>query len=112
MSANTKNALMIAGMVISWSIYYAVSKVVVGATGSAFLIPIGVPLLFVGLPGVIVMPLGGGLMVAGTIMLGCMGSQLQQSYDYYTQGQKRSLSINWHPTIGKDYAGFGMTMRF
>ena len=37
MSANTKNALMIAGMVISWSIYYAVSKVVVGATGSAFL---------------------------------------------------------------------------
>lgn len=82
------------------------------ATGYAFLIPIGVPLLFVGLPGVIVMPLGGGLMVAGTIMLGCMGSQLQQSYDYYTQGQKRSLSINWHPTIGKDYAGFGMTMRF
>lgn len=82
------------------------------ATGCAFLIPIGVPLLFVGLPGVIVMPLGGGLMVAGTIMLGCMGSQLQQSYDYYTQGQKRSLSINWHPTIGKDYAGFGMTMRF
>lgn len=82
------------------------------ATGCAFLIPIGVPLLFVGLPRVIVMPLGGGLMVAGTIMLGCMGSQLQQSYDYYTQGQKRSLSINWHPTIGKDYAGFGMTMRF
>lgn len=82
------------------------------ATGYAFLIPIGVPLLFVGLPGVIVMPLGGGLMVAGAIMLGCMGSQLQQSYDYYTQGQKRSLSINWHPTIGKDYAGFGMTMKF
>ncbi|MCR5336872.1 MAG: DMT family transporter [Synergistes sp.] len=37
MSAKTKNALMIAGMVISWSIYYAVSKVIVGATGSAFL---------------------------------------------------------------------------
>lgn len=82
------------------------------ATGSAFLIPIGVPLLFVGLPGVIVMPLGGGLMLAGAIMLGCMGSQLQKSYDYYTQGQKRSLSINWHPAIGKDYAGFGMTMKF
>lgn len=82
------------------------------ATGYALLIPIGLPLLFEGLAGVIVMPLGGGLMVAGTIMLGCMGSQLQQSYDYYTQGQKRSLSINWHPTIGKDYAGFGMTMRF
>ena len=35
MKDNLKYTLMVAGMVISWSIYYAVSKVVVDATGSA-----------------------------------------------------------------------------
>ena len=35
MKENLKYTLMVAGMVISWSIYYAVSKVVVDATGSA-----------------------------------------------------------------------------
>ena len=37
MRDNLKYTLMIAGMVISWSIYYAVSKVMVNATGSALL---------------------------------------------------------------------------
>ena len=32
-----KNAGMIGAMVISWSIYYAVSKIMVGATGSPFM---------------------------------------------------------------------------
>jgi len=35
MKGNLKYTLMVAGMVISWSIYYAVSKIVVDATGSA-----------------------------------------------------------------------------
>jgi len=35
MKDNLKYTLMVAGMVISWSIYYAVSKIVVDATGSA-----------------------------------------------------------------------------
>ena len=35
MKENLKYTLMVAGMIISWSIYYAVSKVVVDATGSA-----------------------------------------------------------------------------
>ena len=33
MKENLKYTLMVAGMVISWSIYYAVSKIVVDATG-------------------------------------------------------------------------------
>ena len=37
MKENLKYTLMVAGMVISWSIYYAVSKIVVDATGSALL---------------------------------------------------------------------------
>ncbi len=37
MREGLKNAWMIAAMVISWSIYYAVSKVMVAATGSAFM---------------------------------------------------------------------------
>ena len=37
MNENLKYTLMVAGMVLSWSIYYAVSKVVVGATGSPLL---------------------------------------------------------------------------
>ncbi len=37
MRDNLKYTLMVAGMVISWSIYYAVSKVMVNATGSALL---------------------------------------------------------------------------
>ena len=37
MSTRLKSAGMIAGMVLSWSVYYAVSKVMVNATGSAFL---------------------------------------------------------------------------
>ena len=37
MRENLKYTLMVAGMVISWSIYYAVSKVMVNATGSALL---------------------------------------------------------------------------
>lgn len=35
MSEKTKNVLMIGGMVVSWSIYYTVSKLLVDATGSA-----------------------------------------------------------------------------
>ena len=35
--ANRSAVGMIGGMVLAWSIYYAVSKVVVGATGSALL---------------------------------------------------------------------------
>lgn len=37
MREGLKNASMIAAMVVSWSIYYAVSKVMVAATGSALL---------------------------------------------------------------------------
>ena len=38
MNAHNRNATwMIGGMVLSWSIYYAVSKVLVSATGSPFL---------------------------------------------------------------------------
>ena len=37
MKSTLKNAGMIGAMVVSWSIYYAVSKVMVSATGSAFL---------------------------------------------------------------------------
>ena len=37
MKENLKDTLMVAGMVISWSIYYAVSKIVVDATGSPLL---------------------------------------------------------------------------
>ena len=37
MKDNLKYTLMVAGMVFSWSIYYAVSKIVVDATGSALL---------------------------------------------------------------------------
>lgn len=37
MKTGLKNASMIGAMVVSWSIYYAVSKITVGATGSAFL---------------------------------------------------------------------------
>ena len=37
MRTGLKNAGMIGAMVVSWSIYYAVSKVLVGATGSPLL---------------------------------------------------------------------------
>ena len=37
MKDGLKYALMVAGMVISWSVYYAVSKILVDATGSALL---------------------------------------------------------------------------
>lgn len=37
MKENIRYTLMVAGMVIAWSVYYAVSKVVVGLTGSALL---------------------------------------------------------------------------
>ena len=37
MKAGLKNAFMIGAMVVSWSIYYAVSKVMVAATGSPYL---------------------------------------------------------------------------
>ena len=36
MKERIKDVGMIAGMVLAWSIYYAVSKVMVGATGSAY----------------------------------------------------------------------------
>ena len=37
MKENLKYSLMVAGMVLAWSVYYAVSKIVVGLTGSALL---------------------------------------------------------------------------
>ncbi|MCR5137228.1 MAG: DMT family transporter [Oscillospiraceae bacterium] len=37
MKEDLKYTLMVIGMVVSWSIYYAISKIVVGATGSALL---------------------------------------------------------------------------
>ena len=37
MREDLKYTLMVVGMVVSWSIYYAVSKIVVDATGSALL---------------------------------------------------------------------------
>ncbi|MBQ8075336.1 MAG: DMT family transporter [Oscillospiraceae bacterium] len=37
MKENVRYTLMVAGMVIAWSVYYAVSKIVVGLTGSALL---------------------------------------------------------------------------
>ena len=100
--------------------------------GFAFAVPVGIPVLlcvydavpytdYTGshllwynddVPGIICMSVGGGLMVTGAILLGCMGSQLQQSYYYYVQGQKRPVSLNWQPTIGTDYAGVGLTVRF
>ena len=102
------------------------------ATGLALAVPVGVPLyLFLwdvysyydysgggyiwiqnDIPGIVCMSVGGGLMLTGAILLGCMGSQLQQSYYYYVQGQKKSVSLNWHPTFGTDYAGMGLTVRF
>ena len=102
------------------------------ATGFALAVPVGIPLYLclwnvysyydytgVGhiwvqndVPGIVCMSVGGGFMVAGAILLGCMGSQLQQSYHYYVQGQKKSVSLNWHPTFGTDYAGMGLTVRF
>ena len=102
------------------------------ATGAALAVPVGIPVMlcvydnriyndFTGshlmwynnyVPGIICMSVGGGLMVTGAILLGCMGSQLQQSYYYYVQGQKKSVSFNWHPSIGTDYAGVGLTVRF
>ncbi len=36
MNKGLKNSLMIGGMIVSWSVYYAVSKVMVDATGSAY----------------------------------------------------------------------------
>lgn len=102
------------------------------ATGFALAVPVGIPVLlcvydamlytdYTGshllwynddIPGIICMSVGGGLMLTGAILLGCMGSQLQQSYHYYVQGQKKSVSFNWHPTFGTDYAGVGLTVRF
>lgn len=102
------------------------------ATGLALTVPVGVPLYLclwdvysyydytgVGhiwvqnvLPGLVCMSVGGGLMLTGAILLGCMGSQLKQSYYYYVQGQKKSVSLNWHPAFGTDYAGMGLTVRF
>lgn len=102
------------------------------ATGFALTVPVGVPLylclgdylpytdytgshlirVYNDVPGIVCMSVGGGFMVAGAILLGCMGSQLQQSYHYYVQGQKKSVSLNWHPTFGTDYAGMGLTVRF
>ena len=37
MREDLKYTLMVIGMVVSWSVYYAVSKIVVDATGSALL---------------------------------------------------------------------------
>ena len=37
MREDLKYSLMVAGMVVAWSVYYAVSKIVVGLTGSALL---------------------------------------------------------------------------
>ena len=37
MRENLKTTGMFGGMILAWSIYYAVSKVLVGATGSALL---------------------------------------------------------------------------
>lgn len=102
------------------------------ATGFALAVPVGIPLylclgnvvyyydyygpgaLYVpnDVPGIVCMSVGGGLMVTGAILLGCMGSQLKQSYYYYVQGQKKSVSLNWHPTFGVDHAGVGLTVRF
>lgn len=62
--------------------------------------------------GSICMSVDGGLMVTGAILLGCMGTQLQQSYYYYIQGQKKSVSLNLHSSFGADYAGVGLTVRF
>lgn len=108
------------------------SGVALLATGFALAVPVGIPLYLclwdvysyydytgVGhiwvqndIPGIVCMSVGGGLMVAGTVLLGCMNSQLQQSYHYYVHGQKQSVSLNWHPTFGTDYAGVGLRMRF
>ena len=37
MREDLKYTLMVTGMVVSWSVYYAVSKILVDATGSALL---------------------------------------------------------------------------
>ena len=37
MKDGLKYTLMVVGMVLAWSVYYAVSKIVVGLTGSALL---------------------------------------------------------------------------
>ena len=63
-------------------------------------------------PGIACICVGGGLMIAGAVLLGCMKSQLQQSYQYYVQGEKRYVSLDWHPSVGVDYAGLGVTVRF
>lgn len=108
------------------------SGVALLATGFALAVPVGIPLYLclwdvysyydytgVGhiwvqndIPGIICMSVGGGLMVAGAVLLGCMNSQLQQCYHYYVHGQKQSVSLNWHPTFGTDYAGVGLTVQF
>lgn len=63
-------------------------------------------------PGIICMSIGGGLMVAGAIMLGCTEVLLKQSYQYYIQGQQKTATINWQPAIGAGHVGVGMTLRF
>ena len=98
------------------------------SAGITMAVPVGVPVLlctgwWVGNgyggywhsdygPGIACINVGGGLMIAGAVLLGCMKSQLQQSYQYYVQGEKRYVSLDWHPSVGVDYAGVGVTVRF
>ena len=109
------------------------SGVALLSTGFALAAPVGIPLFLLleeayfinnvysnsyvlwvsdEVPGIVCMSIGGGMMVAGAVLLGCMGIPLQQSYYYYVQGQKKSVSMNWHPTFGTGYAGAGLTVRF
>lgn len=109
------------------------SGVALLTTGFTLAVPVGIPLLLCiedlhyynmplsgdfylwesnYTPGIICMSVGGGLMVTGAVLLGCMGIPLHQSYYYYVQGHKKSVSMNWQPTFGTGYAGMGLTVRF
>lgn len=97
------------------------------SAGLVLLVPVGVPVYLLNdgysysygyywwtpVPGIVCMSVGGGLTLAGIVMLCCMNSQLHRSYQYYIQGQKRELSMDFHPTFGNNSSvGLGLTMRF
>ncbi len=99
------------------------------SVGVALAVPVGVPVFLFNdwyyviggqfysytdvVPGIVCMSVGGGVALAGVVMLCCMSDQLHRSYQYYIQGQKREMSMDFHPVVGPNSSvGFGLTMRF
>lgn len=95
--------------------------------GLALAVPVGIPVFLLHsyfnyaerqwiwdpVPGIVCMSVGGGIAVAGIAMLCCKNTQLQRSYQYYIQGDKRELTMDFHPVFGSHSSvGLGLTMRF